>query len=219
MRHLPIHAACAGLVLLVWVHPGIAESPAEDADAVTIEVVDPLSDARAAFAHRHAITATNQIGQRLLAEMITALRSKPPEQAAALAHLRTTPADSPPLANMPEVTAFRLTSLRLLNAANSPDRAEAQVLEDVARSIRLGTRPPEVIVQRITWPDGSEEWRGYRPLAALSNCLTCHGLSARAPATLRTALLRHAPAESALDYKAGEWRGLLRVTIAVPPTT
>lgn len=200
---------------MAWLHPVNAESPAAGTDALTIELVDPAGDARAGYVQSRALTATNHIGQRLLAEMMTALRKAPPEQAAAAAHLRSTSPGEPPVSTMPEITAFKLTSLRLLNAANSPDRAELQVLEEVARTVRLGERPPELIVQRITWPDGSEEWRGYRPLAALSTCLTCHGNPANHPPRLRTILLRHAPAETALNYRAGEWRGLLRVTVAV----
>ena len=90
------------------------------------------------------------------------------------------------------------------------------MLDHIAREIRLGNTPHESIIQRIAAPDGSIEWRVYQPLAVLPSCLACHGDPAEQSPRLRTLLRERAPENIAQGYQAGEWRGLLRVTVVAP---
>jgi hypothetical protein len=109
------------------------------------------------------------------------------------------------------------TSLRLLNAANAPDAAEQQVLQHIEQQLARGESPPGTLMQKISAPNGAVEWRVYRPLAVLPVCLACHGDPATQSPALQTLLREHAPSNAAVGYAAGDWRGLLRVTVAAPP--
>lgn len=186
-------------------------------DELRVEIADPDTDARAAVVQHTGIAATNFLGQRLVTELMAALKRGTIEDAFAIAHLQRIGADGQTIPGMPTVRAFKLTSLKLINAANSPDYAEKRVLDSIERGLRSATKPPDLIVQHITLPDGSEEWRAYRPLAVLPTCVSCHGPSARMSPRVRTLLAQRATAAPAVDYKAGEWRGLIRVTIDPPP--
>lgn len=215
--HLP-RAAFAIMAIAATLPGGglAADSPA--IKGLQVEVVDPRVDSRAAGVQRTATIAINYLGQKLVTELNTALQKGSVEDAIDIAHLQRISADGQAIPGMPKITAFKLTSARLLNIANSPDFAEQRVLEEVARTLRTASKPPEFIVQRITLPDGTEEWRGYRPLAALPLCVSCHGPSEAQSVRMRTLLARRASAEPAVDYKPGEWRGLLRVTVQPPPS-
>lgn len=217
MRTLLAPAAFALGSIAAIASTAAAQTTPPAADEVRIEIVDPLTDSRAADAQRTALPATSYLGQKLVTEMITALRRGPPEDALVLAHLQSVGADGQVVPGMPKVRAFKLTSLRLINAANHPDQAEQVILEEVARSIRSASKPADLIVQHITFPDGSEEWRAYRPLAALPTCITCHGNESAFSPRMRTLLSQRAPEDRATGYRPGEWRGLLRVTVDVQP--
>jgi hypothetical protein len=176
-----------------------------------MELVPP-SDPSAQVVLRKGGTAINWLGRKMVFEMQRALQEGP-EAAVTVAHLLDVSRDGQVLPGMPSIAAFKRTSLRLLNAANAPDAAEQQVLEHVAREIRLGNSPSELIIQRITAPDGTVEWRAYQPLAVLNSCLACHGDPADQSPRLQTLLQERSPNNAALNYQAGEWRGLLRVTV------
>lgn len=215
---LPLVAFALGAIAASRpVHAAETRPPAFE--GVQMELVDPLTDQRAADAQRTALAATNYLGQKLVTEMVAALRKGPPEEAFAVAHLQTVGSEGQIVPGMPKVRAFKLTSLRLINAANHPDHAEQIVLDDVARTIRAATKPADLIVQHITFPDGSEEWRAYRPLAMLPTCVTCHGEAAGKSPRMRALLVQRASSAPATEYRPGEWRGLLRVTVEVAAKT
>ncbi|MBE2214855.1 MAG: DUF3365 domain-containing protein [Opitutaceae bacterium] len=195
---------------------GVGADPAA-VKGLEVQLTDPLIHPQAAQVHRLAAAATNFLGQRLVGEINAALKSGSPEDAVALAHLRRLSTDGKALPGMPAITAFKLTSRRVLNVANSPDFAEEQVLEEIERRLRASSKPPDVLVQHITRPDGTEEWRGYRPLGLLPMCVACHGPTETQSPRLRTLLIERAGPQPAVDYKPGEWRGVLRVTVEPPP--
>lgn len=168
----------------------------------------------AATVRRTGETAIAWLGRRMVYEINRALAAGGPEEAVAVAHLLGVSKDGQALPGMPSITAFKRTSLKLLNAANAPDAGEQQVLDFVDREIRLGRTPHDLIIQRITAPDGSTEWRAYQPLAVLPSCLACHGDPDTQSPRLQTLLRERSPDNAALGYAAGEWRGLLRVTVA-----
>lgn len=210
-------AAFAILAFAATIPRGDVAADPPSVKGLQVAITDPAIDPEAARVQRFAATATSYLGQRLVSEVNVALKKGPPEDAVASMHLQRVSADGKALPGMPEITAFKLTSQRVLNIANSPDFAEQQALDEIARFLRMSTKPPEVLVQRITRPDGTEEWRGYRPLAVLPMCTACHGSADAQSPRLRTLLIERAGPAPAVDYKPGEWRGLLRVTVEPPP--
>jgi hypothetical protein len=210
-------AAFAILALAAFTPHGNVAADTPSVKGLQVEILDPLVNPQAARAQKVAATATNFLGQRLVGEVNTALKKGPPEDAVASMHLRRISAEGVAVPGMPAVTAFKLTSQRLINSANAPDFAEQQVIDEVERRMRNTGKPPELVIQRITRPDGTEEWRGYRPVAVLPMCVACHGPTEQQSARLRTLLIERAGPAPAVEYKPGEWRGLLRVTVEPPP--
>ena len=76
---------------------------------------------------------------------------------------------------------------------------------------------PDFAVARVEAPPAAPEWRVYKPLGIMPKCLACHGDSAGQSEALKTKLATLYPADKASDYSAGEWRGLIRVTVADAP--
>jgi hypothetical protein len=74
----------------------------------------------------------------------------------------------------------------------------------------------KVLVQRVTLPGLPPEWRVYRPLAVLKQCTECHGSVATLAPGVTDTLKVFYPADKAVDYQSGEWRGLIRVSIVEP---
>ena len=62
----------------------------------------------------------------------------------------------------------------------------------------------------------SRERRLSRSVVTLPSCVQCHGPADQVSSAVRVALQRRFPEDQAVGYAAGEWRGLLRVSIAAP---
>jgi hypothetical protein len=116
---------------------------------------------------------------------------------------------------MPRIKGMKLTSLKLRNPANAPDAAEKLALENVKTGLDAGN-PPSLLVQKVTLPSGAVEWRVYKPLANIRQCGSCHAKPEEMPEDLRAALAKKYPSDQATGYSLGEWRGLVRVTVADP---
>jgi len=117
---------------------------------------------------------------------------------------------------MPQIKAAKRTSFQVRNPANAPDAAEKLALDHVQREIDGSNAPPKILVQRID-REGKIEWRVYRPIGLLPNCVICHGDADSMPSALRATLEIRYPEDKAVGYSAGQWRGLIRVTVAAPP--
>lgn len=211
-RLFPTALLGAALFIPAASHEAASEAASTGAK---IELVDPDS-AEAAAIRRTGEMAINWLGARLVHEISNALAKSGPESAAAIAHLKALATGPQPVPGMPSIKAAKRTSLRLLNAANAPDAAEQRVLDHLDRQIKTSASPDHTLVQRITAPDGTVEWRVYRALAVLPSCLACHGDPGTQSPALQTLLRERAPANIATGYQAGDWRGVLRVTVAPP---
>lgn len=157
-------------------------------------------------------------GSALLMEVRRVLANTTPALAIGMLHLKDykLPAATP---GQPVVTAIRRTSLLVRNPANAPDDADLAALERIQRQIERGDEVDRVLVQRVTPTGQPPEWRVYRPMVTLKQCLECHGppgtLAPGVPDTLKVFY----PADKALNFRAGSWRGLIRVSLAEPAKT
>ena len=156
--------------------------------------------------------AIDHSGSALLMEVRRVMASTTPALAIGMLHLKDykLPAAAP---GQPVVTAIRRTSLLVRNPANSPDVADLAALERIQHQLELGEEVDKVIVQRVTLPGQPPEWRVYRPLVTLKQCLDCHGppgtLAPGVPDTLKVFY----PADKALNFRTGSWRGLIRASL------
>ena len=122
--------------------------------------------------------------------------------------------DAIPLTRMVEAgleggVHLKRTSFRVRNPDNAPDEAEELALRYFEDAILEGGEPPSSLVQRVS----ETELRYYKPLFMGEFCLRCHG----DPAVMDPAVLEKVratyPADLATGYKAGDFRGVVRVSV------
>jgi len=188
----------------------IAADPA-DLSHVFIDPADP------------AVAEIRKLGEHVLERAGTAMfmevRHVLAEDAPALAigkvHLKDY--KLPPAApGRPAVIAIRRTSLQVRNPANAPDAADRAALEFIQNQLQQGDDVAKELIQHVTLPGQPPEWRVYRPLVTLKECLACHGpADALAPGVAGTLKIFY-PSDQAVNFKASSWRGLIRVSIAEP---
>lgn len=157
----------------------------------------------------------DQSGSALIAEVKRVLTTTAPAMAIGALHLKDYKLPAP-LPGKPVVTTLRRTSLRVRNPANAPDAADLAALELIQEQLQRGDEVSKLLVQRVTLPGLPPEWRVYRPLVALKQCMDCHGADAILAPGVADALKIFFPSDHAVNYRVGEWRGLLRVSITEP---
>ncbi len=162
-------------------------------------------------------SAINRLAVNLVREVNSALAKDGPEGAVDACHLKALPLTRGTVAGLPRITAVKRTSLKLRSPANAPDAAEQLALDYLRQQLENGDSPAALLVQRVEAPPAPAEWRVYKPLGVMPKCLVCHGDPADQSAALRAKLQTHYPADQASGYQAGEWRGLIRVTVADAP--
>src|SRR5512147_1335498 len=115
MRTLHAPAAFAFVAFAAFIPSSVAETPPRAQDGLTVEIVDPASDVRAADAQRTGLLASNFLGQKMITEVAQALKKGSPEDAIPGMHLLRVSADGQAVPGMPRIKAFKLTSTRLVN--------------------------------------------------------------------------------------------------------
>jgi mono/diheme cytochrome c family protein len=161
--------------------------------------------------------AINRLATQLVREVTSAMAKDGPEGAVETCHLKAVPITNGTVAGLPRITAMKRTSFRLRSPANAPDAAEKIALDHIQQLLDNGDSPPPLLVQRVEAPPAAPEWRVYKPLGIMPKCLACHGDSAGQSEALKTKLAALYPGDKASNYSAGEWRGLIRVTVADAP--
>lgn len=105
--------------------------------------------------------------------------------------------------------ALKRTSFRYRNEANAPDEAEELALRYFEEQMLAGGETPAHYVQRVS----EEELRYYKPLFVAEFCLQCHGDPAAMDPEVKAKLEASYPGDLATGYKAGDFRGLVRVSV------
>jgi hypothetical protein len=185
--------------------PAAGEKPA------SFEFVNPDEPALQEI-RRLAERSVDQTGAALLSEVKRVLAETTPALAIAKLHLNEL--KLPPSQGRFAITAVRRTSLRVRSEANAPDEADFAALEKIRGQLEDGDPIARLLLQKVARAGQPVEWRVYRPLGLPSQCLVCHGtadqLAEGVPDTLKTFF----PKDQAVDYSAGSWRGVIRVSIA-----
>ena len=157
----------------------------------------------------------DRAGVLLQSEVRRVLADSTPAMAIGMLHLKDykLPATTP---GKPAVVELRRTSLLVRNPANAPDAADRAVLDLIKEQREQGEPVAKVLVQKVTRPGAPAEWRVYRPLGVIKQCLACHGSAEALAPGVQDALRIFYPQDHAVDYQEGDWRGLMRVTIVGP---
>lgn len=103
--------------------------------------------------------------------------------------------------------ALKRTSERVRNPANAPDSLERAALEYFASAAAAGETPTHLVQAT---EDG---WRYYRPITVAPLCTTCHGPTDQIDPDVRRILAERYPQDQATGYSAGDFRGVVRVSI------
>jgi len=106
---------------------------------------------------------------------------------------------------------LKRTSFRYRNPDNAPDEAEEAALLFFEKAIQEEGGAPPHLVQRVS----EEEMRYYQPLFVGEVCLRCHGTLESMDPQVVQALSREYPGDLAVGYQAGDFRGVVRVSVPV----
>ena len=104
---------------------------------------------------------------------------------------------------------IKRTSMRYRNPANAPDQHETAALRYYESALAETGVLPGPWVQRA----GRDEYRFYRPLVVAAPCLSCHGSAAEIDPSVQAILEERYPDDLATDYSAGDFRGVVRVSV------
>jgi hypothetical protein len=104
---------------------------------------------------------------------------------------------------------LKRTSFRYRNPLNAPDEAEEEALLYFEEAVLAAESPPSSFVQKVS----GEEYRYYQPLFLGEFCLQCHGDPEAMAPDVKEALALKYPGDLAVGYEAGDFRGVLRVSV------
>ena len=110
---------------------------------------------------------------------------------------------------IPGGLTMKRTSFRYRNPLNEPDQAEEEALLFFEEAALAGGPPPSSFVQRVS----VEEYRYYQPLFLGDLCLQCHGDPETIAPEVKEALAEKYPGDLATGYEAGDFRGVVRVSV------
>jgi hypothetical protein len=112
--------------------------------------------------------------------------------------------------DMPKGISLKRTSFRYRNSKNAPDSYEAEALHFFEKAISSEREMPQHYVQKM-----DNEYRYYRPLTVAPQCLTCHGTKDVISGDVLKQIQGRYPGDKATGYSAGDFRGVVRVSIPI----
>lgn len=114
--------------------------------------------------------------------------------------------DIPQRMELPTMTIKR-TSLRWRNETNRPDAFEEKILNELETRVKAeATLEPVLLLQ-------NKAYHYFEPIRTTGLCLTCHGPEEKMPENVKSALDALYPGDRARGYAAGDFRGVIHVTI------
>jgi hypothetical protein len=209
-RVYPAVLSLTGLLL------GTAVIRATEPATMTQVFMDP-QEPLVAEIRRLGETAIDRAGSALVLEVRRVLAVTPTVDAIGVMHLKNHQLPVAAPGSILAVTRLQRTSLRVRNPANAPDPADRAALDLIQGQLEQGDPVAKVLVQRVTLPGQPPEWRVYRPLSAMKECLQCHGTPDTLAPGVAARLKELYPEDPAVNYRPSDWRGLLRVSITDQP--
>jgi hypothetical protein len=156
-----------------------------------------------------AAPAAAALRQGLVTRLTAALEEGGPAGAVEFCSSEAIPLTSAIQAGMEGGLTLKRTSFRYRNSANAPDEAEEAALLRFERSLQGPEGPLSHLTQRVS----ETEYRYYEPLYVGEPCLQCHGVPERLAPGVGVILEERYPGDLATGYAAGDFRGLIRVSV------
>jgi hypothetical protein len=156
-----------------------------------------------------AAPAAAALRQGLVTRLTAAMEEGGPVRAIEFCSTEAIPLTHAIQSGLHEGLTLKRTSFRYRNPANAPDEAEEAALLYFERSLQDMPEPPSFFTQRVS----DEEVRYYEPLLVGEFCLQCHGAPDGLDPRVRAVLGEKYPGDLATGYSAGDFRGLIRVSV------
>lgn len=111
-------------------------------------------------------------------------------------------------------TNYRIkrTTNKFRNPVNAPDSIEQLALAHFEKLIAESGEFPEFYIQKIEG-ESQDHYRYYKPMRMETLCLGCHGIPENIDTATLTRIKAYYPNDLATGYSAGDFRGLISVTI------
>jgi hypothetical protein len=113
-----------------------------------------------------------------------------------------------------KVTAIKRTSFKYRNLQNAPDEWEMKALKMFEEAAQKGEALPASYVQKVE-ENGQTTFRYYQPMTIAPLCLNCHGDKNMLSEEVSAQLTNLYPEDKASGYQEGDFRGVIRVSVAL----
>ena len=178
------------------------------AEAASADAVVALSAADSAATVQRAEPLASALAQGLAQRLQARLASDGAAGAVDFCSIAAMALTDSLAAEIDDAATMKRTSTRIRNPANAPDALEARALAWFD-SVRAATG--ELPSHHVQATD--DEVRYYRPLVTAPFCTQCHGPLEELDPAVRAILAERYPADRAVGYRAGDLRGVLRVSM------
>ena len=170
-----------------------------------VDVTDAVADRAREIGEEAALALADELFGQLSAE----LEARGPVGALEFCSAEALPATGRVAAALADGLDIKRTTFLYRNPENEPDEEENDVLKYFERAYVLETNPPDYLVQKVS----DREYRYYKPLVVVPPCLACHGDPDQMAPELTAKLAELYPEDHATGYEAGNFRGVIRVSI------
>ncbi|MBN3034145.1 MAG: DUF3365 domain-containing protein [Bacteroidales bacterium] len=162
--------------------------------------------------HPAGSEVAQMVFQTLKGELQKAMQMGGSAGALDVCHMKAIPLTDQVREKFPEVMEIKRTTFLYRNPANAPGHADSLALNYYMSVERSGGEFPEHYVQKEHSDEGTL-FHYYRPVLTDGICLVCHGDPAKMDTSVIRIIRRLYPGDQATGYQAGDFRGLIRVTI------
>jgi hypothetical protein len=191
----------SGRVLLLVAAIGLSGGCAPENPELTPEEVEAVT--------RMAKPAAGELLRTLVGELTAAMEEGGPVQGVDLCSVEAIPLTERVEAGLRPGMEVKRTSFRYRNPDNAPDPAEQEALRHFEEVLEEEGSAPSSFVQRVS----PGELRYYQPLFVGEVCLSCHGPPESMSPDVQALIQERYPEDLATGYQAGDFRGLVRVSV------
>jgi hypothetical protein len=193
---LAVGAACGGE----------EQRPADEVGA------EPAVSAAAAVSEAEAVaigdSAAVALSRALMSRVQAALQEGGPAYAIEFCSERALAITAAVQDSLADGLELKRTSMRIRNPANAPDSLERAALAHFQSALDAGRPLPPYHVQQT-----GDGWRYYKPIVVADFCTACHGPRESLDPAVRQVLAERYPNDQATGYSAGDFRGVIRVSV------